>query len=357
MKVGIIGTGNVAKGSYLPVLAEMADVDLLYYSRTEARAVAIADQFGGVVVKSMQALMEHDPDTVLVLTNEKQRHEAAMSALEFSPRRLFFEKPLVARQGQACVAEEDFFLGKEIIDTAERKGCETAMVFNYRFFDQTQRAKAIAAERTFGEVQNFTGFVHYCTWSHCIDLLHHFAGPVSTVTALAGEREHCMGDDKATDIAAAFTMANGAMGTILGTQAPSIDCPLFELIFNFERGRIHMRDLDGALEILDYEAPYHEVHAMTRDTSRWQQYEASFKKSLEAYLATVRAETPPPVPGMAGLLELQFEAGLRRSAATQTPVKLDREFSVQQGGTENWKETGRSPSWRSTIPRPVRARS
>ena len=57
MKVGIIGTGNVAKGSYLPVLAEMADVDLLYYSRTEARAVAIEDQFGGVVVKSMQALM------------------------------------------------------------------------------------------------------------------------------------------------------------------------------------------------------------------------------------------------------------------------------------------------------------
>jgi len=334
MNVAIIGAGNVAKNSYMPVLAGIEDVDLWYYSRTEAKAVALAEEFGGRAVGSMQELMAQEPDTVLVLTRETQRYEAAMSALAFSPRRMFLEKPLVACNGQARVVEEDFFKAREIIETAANKNCETAMVFNYRFFDQTKLAKDIVATRGFGNMVNFTGFVHYCTWSHCIDLLHHFAGPVSTVTALCGEKKYPFGDEQTTDVAAAFVMETGTTGTLLGTQAPSFAYPLFELIFNFENGRIHMRDLDGALEILDYRKPYHEVRALTRDTSRWQQYEASFKKALEAYLASIRAGTPPPVPGMAGLREVQFEAGLKRSIALHSPVNLDKEFAMVQ------KETG-----------------
>ena len=36
----------------------------------------------------------------------------------------------------------------------------------------------------------------------------------------------------------------------------------------------------------------------------------------------------PPVPGMAGLQELQFEAALKRSIAQGRPVDVAREFAV-----------------------------
>jgi len=328
MKIAIVGTGNVAKRNYLPVLAEQDDVELHCYNRTASKAADVAEEFGGRAAADMEDLMAQEPDAVLVLTGETQRYEATQAVLAHSPKRLFFEKPLVAAQGQANVTVEDFFQGRELLAAADAAGCETAMVFNYRFFDQTLLARKIVKERGFGRVLNFTGLVHYCTWSHCIDLLHHFAGPVADVTALCGKTAYLFGEDEATDVTAAFVTADGATGTILGTQAPPVKFPLYELTLNFENGRLHMRDLDGTMEVLDYRRPFHEVHAMTRDTSRWDQYRASFRKSIEAYLESIRNGEPPPVPGVAGLRELQFEAGLKRSAAEGRPVNLTEEFPL-----------------------------
>ena len=62
--------------------------------------------------------------------------------------------------------------------------------------------------------------------------------------------------------------------------------------------------------------------------SRWDQYRASFEKSLVAYLDSIRQATPPLVSGLAGLEELQFEAALRRSIAQRRPVNVQDEFPV-----------------------------
>lgn len=331
LKIAIIGTGNIARNNYVPVLAEIDDIELFYYSRTKQKATALADKFGGIVVGSLPALMENDPDAIFLLTRENDRYGAAMSVLGFSPHRIFFEKPLVAAAGQSRVQEDDFFKAREILNLAKKQNCETAMIFNYRFFDQTMLAKQIIAERNFGEIVNFTGYVHYSTWSHCIDLLRFFGGQVKTVTALGGEKEHVWGEEPvAEDIVAAFTMKNSATGTFLGTQAPPMSCPLFELIINFEHGRIHMRGLDGNMEVLDCRNPRHELYSITRDTSRWDQYTASFSKSINAYIKSIATNSPPPIPGIEGLYELQFEAALKRSIAERRPVILNDEFSVTE---------------------------
>ena len=89
-----------------------------------------------------------------------------------------------------------------------------------------------------------------------------------------------------------------------------------------------MRDLDGDLELLDYRTGQHEQYALARDVSRWDQYRASFGKSINAYLASIRAGDPPPVPGMAGLQELQFEAAIKRSVAQNRPVVLTEDFPL-----------------------------
>ncbi|NQU44551.1 Gfo/Idh/MocA family oxidoreductase [bacterium] len=325
LKVAVLGTGNVARKSYLPYLSKMEDVALTYFSRTRSKAEACAQEFGGRVVDSVGELLADDPDTVLVLTHETQRFSAASALLEGRPRRLFFEKPLVAKNGQASVCEDDFFKARDLLRRAQVAGTETAMVFNYRFFDQTVRALEMIKERGFGKLTQATLFVNYACWSHCIDLLHLFGGPASRITALSGEVPY----QGAVDVAGSFSLVNGGTGTILGTSGSNFAFPLYDLIFNFEGGQIRFSDLDGSLDLSTPSSRYRESHALIGNHSRWDQYQASFGKSLEAYVDSIRRSAPPPIPGITGLQELQFEAALRRSVSEKRPVDVQEEFSLQ----------------------------
>lgn len=330
IQVAIMGTGNVAKQNYLPHIVAYEDIELSYYNRSRDKAEALAEQFGGRVASSVAELMSYAPDTVLVLTRETDRFDAATALLPYKPRRLFFEKPLVAQRGQADVGEDDFLQGKQLLHRAHRIGTETAMVFNYRFFDQTQRAAEIIAAQDFGSPRHFSGLVHYACWSHCIDLVLHFMGAAHTVSALATQKAGpCMGADTVRDVTVSAHMDNDATGTLIGTCGIDFKLPLYELTFAYEHGRIHMRDLDGEMEVIDYRTGRHEVHALPWDISRWDQYRASFGKAIDAYLDSVRLGVSPPVPGMAGLRELQFEAGIKRSIARAAPVVLEEAFPLR----------------------------
>jgi predicted dehydrogenase len=211
---------------------------------------------------------------------------------------------------------------------ARERGCETAIVFNYRFFEQTMRAKAAVAERGLGRVTNVTGLVHFACWSHCIDLVRFFAGEVAEIAGIAGavHRSAELGVE-APDVTAGFVTESGASGSIVGTLAMGWAQPLYELTFTFERGRIHMRDLDGTLEIL--EGGRHEAVSLVRDRSRWDAYRDSFRKAVGAYVKSLREKTPPPVGGVEGLRELQVEAALRRSVAERRVVRVQEEFLME----------------------------
>jgi predicted dehydrogenase len=328
LKVAVIGTGKVAQGNYLPCLSAEPGVALAYYSRTRDKADACAAKFGGQAFGSVDELMAWQPDTVFILTREMERADAARAALAHRPRRIFFEKPLVARGGQEQVTEQDFEEGRAVLREAAAQGCETAMVFNYRFFEHSLLAKRIVAERDFGRVMNVTGLVHYACWSHSIDLVHYFAGPLAEVAALQGQSEHSMGWMSARDVTLAFRTAGDATGTLIGTTTLAWDFPLFELSFNFERGRIRLQDLDGDMEVMDARGMEVERYHVSAAKSRWDQYNASFVKSVQAYLESVRRNEPPPVPGIAGLQELQVEAALKRSIAQARPVNLAEEFPL-----------------------------
>ncbi|MBA4386713.1 MAG: hypothetical protein C0404_01960 [Verrucomicrobia bacterium] len=323
IKIAVLGTGGVARSNYLPYLSKQPDVSLTLYSRTRAKAEDCAKSFGGRVADSVADLMADQPDTLLVLTKETTRYEAAMTALEYKPRRIFFEKPLVAKSGQASVCEEDFTQARELLKKAKSAGSETAMIFNYRFFEQTVRARKAIAERNLGKLAQASLTVNYACWSHCIDLLHLFGGLAAEITAISG-----LPGQKATDVAAAFKLQQGATGTILGTGALKFDLTLYEMMLCFERGIVRFSDLDEAVEIHENASRYGERHALIGNHSRWDQYKASFEKSLAAYLDSIRNNRPPPIPGMAGLEELQFEAALRRSIAQRRPVDVQKEFPL-----------------------------
>jgi predicted dehydrogenase len=327
LKIGIVGTGRVAKGNYLPYLSKRPNTTLLYFSRTKEKADACAAQFGGKVCETPAALVAEQPDAILVLTNEKDRFAAVSALLPLMPRRLFFEKPLVALRGQADVTEDDFHKAKMLMHQAAAAKSETAMVFNYRFFDRIQKARELVVERNFGGLWEVAATVHYACWSHCIDLVLQTAGPLAEISALGGAAER--GTMKARDVAAALRFESGAVGTILGSSGLEFKMPLFELTFNYEFGRIVQRDLDGEMEVFDHRTRRRETHSGLTDQSRWDHYRVSFEKSLAAYLESIEKNAPPPVPGLAGLAELQFEAALKRSIAERRPVNVAQEFPLE----------------------------
>ena len=47
LKIGIAGTGNVARANYMPCLTAEKDVELGYYNRTASKAEQFASDFGG----------------------------------------------------------------------------------------------------------------------------------------------------------------------------------------------------------------------------------------------------------------------------------------------------------------------
>jgi len=340
MKIGIIGTGQVASNSYLPALSKH-DIELLYFNRTAEKAAACAARFGGRVCPSLASLLAHQPDAVLLLTKETDRYDAACAALSHRPKRLFFEKPLVARHGQGRVVEEDFEQARDLLQRARAAGTETAMVFNYRFFDHILRARAWVAERDVGRPLQAVAHAHYACWSHTIDLLLHFSGPAATVAALEGCEKRGEGEFHSADRVAAIGFAGGAVGTLAGTSGASFDLPLLSVTFLYERAMLRMTDLDAQLEFFGTGEPAQERFGLPAGKTRWDQYEASFGKAVDAYLAGVRAGAPPPVPGLAGLRELQVEAALVRSAREGRPVELESEFRIrdtlqQETGGEIW---------------------
>jgi len=335
LKIAIVATGKVARDNYIPFLATQRDVELGYWNRTESSARSVAATFGGQVFTSLQAVAAWKPTAVMVLTAETARYEIGMELIRLGVPRIFFEKPLVAAAGQAHVTEEDFHAGKRMLDLADAKGCQTAIVFNYRFFDQTIAARNLVESRRLGKVINFTALVHFACWSHCIDLIHHFAGGVQQITALQGQPTRNSPELKidAADVCASLQMKNGATGTLLGTAGMMWRQPLYELTFTFENGRLHLRDLDGTLELLDGSTRLHESHQIVRDNSRWDQYKSSFDKAVGAYLTTLRNGTPPPIPAIEGLRELQVEAAIKRSIAQGRPVMVQDEFPLEQNKT------------------------
>lgn len=328
LRLAVVGAGEVVHKNYAPFLAEQPDVVLGFHNRTHAKAEALARDFGGQAFSGLGEVVAWNPTAVFLLTAETCRYEYGTAVINSGAARVFFEKPLVAAAGQAQVVEEDFFRGREMLALAAKAGCETAMVFNYRFFEQVVAARKIAAERSWGRVNLIAAQVHYACWSHCIDLIQCFAGPIREITALSGNVSRRGNVVEGVDVAGSFLTSDGAVGTIVGTAGMTWQHPLFELIFTFEGGRLHLRDLDGSLEVLDGAASQHETIAFSRDASRWASYDATFRASVGAYLQSLRQGTPPPIPGIDGLRELQFEAALKRSIRECRPVRLAEEFSL-----------------------------
>ena len=105
LRIAVVGTGGVAQRNYLPFLAAQPDVAIACYNRTPEKAEQAAREFGGQAFRTLKELVAWKPTAALVLTTETCRHEVGAELIERGVPRVFFEKPLVAVNGQAYSRE------------------------------------------------------------------------------------------------------------------------------------------------------------------------------------------------------------------------------------------------------------
>ncbi len=320
MKCAVVGIGGVALGQYLPVLARLDGVELGYVSRSEGGPRTAVERFGGRVLHGVggdayAGLAAWHPDVAFVTASDTEHHAIVRDLIRVGVPRLYVEKPFVAKRGQAFVTESDYLEGVALLHEARAAGVEIAVGFNYRSFATVRRALTESAG--WGRVIGVTATAHYACWSHTIDLIGLFAGPISTLTALAGDVERGEPPMRTVDRAVSFTTEGGAVGTLRGTAGSPFADLLFELTVQFERGRATLRDLGLSLELAGADGSTMR-HEAPPDASRWTLYDRSFADSIEDYLASER----PPVSGADGVAELRVEAAIHRSLTTNAPVVL-----------------------------------
>ena len=327
-RIAVLGTGKVAAANYLPYLCQLPDVELLLWNRTADQAGRLGDRFDAAVATTIGEVIEWDPEIAFVLTSERARLPIATQLIEAELPRVFMEKPLTARAGQANVTEQDFRDARDLLRLADERGCQTAINFNYRFFSSVIQARQEIDGGRWGSLTGITARAHYACWSHTLDLLRFFAGDVLRLSAVSGREVREGRGMSAPDLAVAFETVSGAVGTVNGTAAGPWEGPLLDISLELESARLRIWDLDGGLTVTPAGSDYVQTRGLGAGISRWDRYAQSFRSALDAYLASVAAHEPPPVGAFEGLRELQLEAAIRRSANQGTVIGLEQEFPL-----------------------------
>ena len=142
VKWGVIGSGGIARRRTIPegiaaapdaVLAAVYDVD------SEANR-AVAAQFGGVAVPSVEALLKTDVDAVYIATPAHLHYQQALECAR-SGKHIFCEKPLGMSVAEAEKMAAAARAAKVLF------GC----AFMMRFHSQHQAAKRLIEEGGIGK--------------------------------------------------------------------------------------------------------------------------------------------------------------------------------------------------------------
>lgn len=225
VKWGVIGSGGIARRRTIPegiaaapnaVLAAVFDLD------AEANR-AVAAQFGGSAVASVEDLLQTDVDAVYIATPAHLHYQQALACARAS-KHIFCEKPL-----GMSVAEAE-----KMVAAAREAKVLFGTAFMMRFHSQHQAAKSLIEEGGIGKP--VYGRAQLSCWyppmpgawrqdpalggggslmdmgGHCIDLLEMFFGPVSRVSCFI--RNLVQAYPSEDSAVALLEFASGALGTV-----------------------------------------------------------------------------------------------------------------------------------------------
>jgi predicted dehydrogenase len=311
MRIALIGASRVAEHHYLPALAGSGDIGILSGDRD--RAAALMGRIGGQVLTDLPSF---SPDVVFVVNREEHHAEALDAALSAGIPRLFCEKPLVARNGQDRIDDEDWASAVAMAERVGDSDSEVAIGFNYRTFHAFRRGVETAQQRGWGALVSVSVQTHYACLSHVLDLMMVLGGPVTEAFAYEGVWHPSAGSWLAPDRHVVARLESGPTADLHVTSARAWEDDLFRLTAQYEGGRFTMVDLDRSLQIFDDQ----KGRIIETAGSREEGYARSFRTSIQEYLDAVAAGRPAPTGIDAALRHLHAEAMIVRSVRLGRPV-------------------------------------
>lgn len=159
IRAGVIGCGSIAIHRHIPEYAANENCTMAgYFDPVAGRAQKMADQYGGKVYDSIEALLaDKSIDAVSVCTSNRYHAPVTIAALK-AGKHVLCEKPMATSVQDA----------QEMIDCAKAEGRFLMIGHNQRLADAHRRARQILDTGELGRILSFrTMFAHGGpeTWS------------------------------------------------------------------------------------------------------------------------------------------------------------------------------------------------
>lgn len=313
--IGIVGAGYMGR-MHASCYHRINGVRVVgVYDTDENAARRLADPDGATPVTSLGDLLSLPGlDAVSVCTPDAQHRTAAVAAAR-AGKHILLEKPLATSLADA----------EAILDAARSAEVTLAMGFVSRFIDSYSAARQAVASGNIGQVatiqarrlntkaagarvalrDNVVDFLAV----HDVDLLHWFAGPISSVNALADSYGYA--DAEGPDTAQLLLrFSSGAIGHLHVSWAVPDTAPY--------RARAGL-EVVGTSGIVSLDSFDDRVGIWADSGSRFPldwQLTGAFQAQAEAFIASVRDGTPPVASGEDGMAALRVVLAARESIRT-----------------------------------------
>ena len=341
--IGMIGCGKIAQVRHIPEYAEHPQAELTgFYDLNQARAQALAEQYGGKAYDSVDDLLA-DPaiDAVSVCTANHSHAQITIAALK-AGKHVLCEKPMAVTL-QEC---------EDMVQTARDNHRFLMIGHNQRLAKAHAKAKQLLEQGEIGKVVSFrTTFGHGGpeTWSvdpganvwffdrskavmgamadlgiHKTDLIQFLCGSyVTGVTArvVTLDKRYADGsligvDDNAFCI---YEMANGVVGTMTASWT----------YYGAEDNSTVLYGTDGIMRI--YDDPAHSIVVIKKNGERYlydveaiQTNDNQTKSGvIDLWMESLINNTAPEISGESALYAMRAVFGALESSESGTRVEVN----------------------------------
>jgi predicted dehydrogenase len=327
IRVALVGAGNIAKWAHLPQIARSSTATLhAVHSANGVRGKSYARRFGAAYCTTDYDEILRDPDVDVVLITTRNQHHAsqALAALR-AGKHVFVEKPMALTEEECC----------ELARAVRETGRQLTVGFNRRFASYYLQLKQQLARRTGPAVidcrVNSTGIAGSYWMAdpsiggailgeacHFVDLLYWLleSEPVRVAAfSLPVGRPEPIGEN---NVAATFEFEDGSIATLAYCTVGSSEAA-GERVEAFASG---------------IRASTENFMKMSAASGLWRRHrrlfpEKGYGAQLDAFLASVKGGTEPPVTVVDGARATIGCLRLLDACRTRTVQSIDLEGALQ----------------------------
>ncbi|WP_432104821.1 Gfo/Idh/MocA family protein [Streptomyces sp. bgisy091] len=361
VRVAVVGTGAIARGSHLPALKALAaDQPLEIVAAVDVDGDAVAEfcAHAGIARPYTDLdlmLSEQRPDLVTLATPPRFHRDQTVASLRAGAW-VWCEKP-------PCPSLEDFDAIEES-EGEEGEGPFAAIVFQHRFGSGSEHVRRLLDGQAMGrplvahcQTTWYRDSAYYSvpwrgSWSsegggpsmghgiHQMDLLLDLLGPWAEIRAMAGRLVH---DVETEDVSTALVrFENGTMATVVNSVLSPDEVSRIRI--DCERATVELTHLYGHRNADWRITPAPGV--TSEEANSWRDFgpdvPSSHEAQLRGLLSDLRAGRRPRSSGKDGRKSLELVAALYKSAFTGATVSAgeivpgDPFYGALHGNAPGW---------------------